>query len=642
MFLNPVDVVGAPVASLLYSFPRVTNSSIGVSLDSHQDIRPLSGLISKCSPVQFTIFGPEDVTVYIDLFATLGKEKATVALNTSFCPPGYALGSNDGSSRLLCQCSEFIITRLGSTCSFTNYTVARPINYWVGTKREDSGRHIIQFVTTCPTDYCRRELTHVDLRVVDHICAEGRTGTLCGACKEGLSSVFGTADCRKCSNVWLSLLLFFALIGVLSVVVGLLLDLTITHGLINGLFFYSYIVMVNSNIFFRGNKSGFMFWFLSWTNTDSGFPMCFYNGMTEPAKLGLQYVFPIYIILMIASIVVFSQRLQLMQRTFSQLDGIHMLVTMFYISFLKLFRTVIDTFTFVSIVSENEKEKSVIWFFDGTLEASNPTSVFLILLGSITMAGFILPYVFFFTFSTYIQRWVRSTRLNAYVDASLAPYKEELRFWFGARLILTSIVYIIIANRGTNNPNLTLTLELSLLVGFAIIQTYISPFKDAGVALVDMSFFLNLIALTLGASYTIQNAKRFSDQENLVNASVSITFITFIGIVLWHLLKRLRNNERIRIKTNQIFASVSNVFLYLKLRIKKETVIKRKEEDSCARDIGDTEVLQSVRYVSGPSEPFTASTVISLQDMAAAPDSGQSRHSSSSQLREPVLDFIEK
>ena len=153
---------------------------------------------------------------------------------------------------------------------------------------------------------------------------------------------------------------------------------------------------------------------------------------------------------------------------------------------------------------------------------------------------------------------------------------------------------------------------------------------------------INLIALTLGASYTIQNAKKFSDQENLVNATVSITYITFIGIVLWHLLKRLRNNERSRNKTNQFFASVSSVFLYLKLRIKKESVVERKEESSCARDMGATGVLQSVRYVSGPSEPFTASTVISLQDMAAAPDSGQSRQPSPSQLREPVLDFLEK
>ena len=126
------------------------------------------------------------------------------------------------------------------------------------------------------------------------------------------------------------------------------------------------------------------------------------------------------------------------------------------------------------------------------------------------MADFILPYVVFFTFSTYIQRRVNSTQLNAFVDASLAPHKEDLRFWFGARLILTSIIYVITANRGTNNPAITLTLEVSLLVGFAIIQAYIHPFKTIGVAILDMSFLLNLITLTVGTLYTVQNNNRLA------------------------------------------------------------------------------------------------------------------------------------
>ena len=191
---------------------------------------------------------------------------------------------------------------------------------------------------------------------------------------------------------------------------------------------------------------------------DSGFPVCFYNGMTGPAKLGLQRVFPIHITIMISTFFVLTQRSLAIQWILSHLDGIHMFATMLYISFLKLFCTAIDTFTFVSIVSENREEEDVVWFFDGTLEASNPISVILILLGSLTMAGFILPYAVFFTFSTYIQQWGNSTRLNAFVDANLAPYKDRMRFWFGARLILTSIIYVIIANRGTNNPAITLTL----------------------------------------------------------------------------------------------------------------------------------------------------------------------------------------
>ena len=123
-------------------------------------------------------------------------------------------------------------------------------------------------------------------------------------------------------------------------------------------------------------------------------------------------------------------------------------------------------------------------------------SVILIHLGSLIMVDFILPYVVSFIFSTYIQQWVNSNRLNAFVDANLALYKDELRFLFGARqLILTSIIYVIIANRGTNNPAITLTFEVSPLVGFAIIQAYIHPFKNIGVVILDIFSFLTLLLL---------------------------------------------------------------------------------------------------------------------------------------------------
>ena len=635
VYLNPVDSAVVPVASLLYSFPRSANSSDPVRLDSHQDIRPLPGLSHNCSLVEFTIFAPDNVIVHIDLFANIGRQNVTVELNTTSCPPGFKLGLIDTSNRLSCLCSDFIKSRLESTCNMTNYTVARPTNYWVGTKTEDSGDQIVQFVSTCPTDYCREDVTDIDLRVPDQLCAEGRTGTLCGACREGLSSVFGTAECQKCSNAWLAIILLLAILGIIVVISGLLLDLTITHGLINGPLFYCYIVMVNSNIFLRRNKSGFLFWFLSWMNMDSGYPVCFYDDMTEPAKLGLQYVFPAYIIFMIVFIIVLGQCSLAMQRILSHLDAIHMLVTMLYISFLKLFHIVIGTFTFVSIVSENGEEEDVVWFFDGTLEASNHISVILILLGSLTMAGFILPYVVFFTFSTYIQRWVNSTRLNAFVDASLAPYKERMRFWFGARLILSSIIYVIIANRGTNNPSFTLTLEVSLLVGFAIIQAYIRPFKNIGVAFVDMFFLLNLITLTVGTSYTIQNSHRLPDQEILATISVSITFIMYTGIIVWHLLRRLCKNN---IKTDQMLDTVTKLPFALKPKIKREVRNKGKREDGTGGEEGAVGVFYMEQSLSGCPKATTGTTTISLQDMVAAPDNEEP---TLSQLREPVLDLVE-
>ena len=123
LFLNSVDIVGTPVASLLYSNPRSDSSSDHVELGVKQQIRQIPGLI-HCSPVDFTIFAPENVTVFIDLSATIGGQKVTVEVNTAFCPPGFVLGSSDTSGRLECLCSEFIKTQLESTCNLTNYTIA--------------------------------------------------------------------------------------------------------------------------------------------------------------------------------------------------------------------------------------------------------------------------------------------------------------------------------------------------------------------------------------------------------------------------------------------------------------------------------------------------------------------------------------
>ena len=634
LFINSIDFVRTPVASLLYSFPRSANSSDHVELDVSQAVRPLPGLI-QCTLVEFTIFAPENVKLFIDLFAVIGGIKVVVEVNTTSCPPGFVVGSSDSSSgRLHCLCSEFIETMLESTCNLTEHSIARPRNFWVGTKTIDSGSTIIQFASTCPINYCKDDMTNIDLRVSNQLCMEGRTGTLCGSCTEGLSSVFGTAECRKCSNAWLATLLLFALIGALMVISAFLLDLTITHGLINGLFFYSNIVMVNANILFQGNQRGFLFWFLSWVNLDIGFPLCFYDGMTESAKVGLQYVFPTYIIAMIVFIITVGRYSTQMQRLISQHDGIHVLVSMFYISFLKLFRTVIDTFTFVTIVSEGEKD-DIVWFFDGTQEISDPISIFLVLLGSVTLAGFILPYVIFFTFSTYIQRWVKSTRLSAYVDASLAPYRDKLRFWFGARLILTSVIYIIIANRGTNNPTLSLTLELSLLVGFSIIQAYIHPFKSIGVALLDLSFFINLIALILGTLYTIQNGKTYYNHEILGNFSLSVMFLTNVIIILWHLLRKLHNNKRIRDKVPM------KLIQGLKLEKLMAKVGRRAGDGGVTGGLQSDEEFQT-GYFKLDARPVAPTTTLHLQDMIAAPDNNQPKKPSTPQpeLREPVLGYI--
>ena len=96
-----------------------------MELGVNQRIRQIPSLID-CTSVDFTIFAPENVTVVIDLYAKIGGKKMTVKVNTTFCPPGFVLGSSDTSSRLECLCSKFIRIKLESTCNLTNYTISRP------------------------------------------------------------------------------------------------------------------------------------------------------------------------------------------------------------------------------------------------------------------------------------------------------------------------------------------------------------------------------------------------------------------------------------------------------------------------------------------------------------------------------------
>ena len=641
LFLNSIDVAGTPVASLLYA-EITTKSSARVELDPNQYIRSLPGQ-SECGAVEFTIYAPENTEVHLKLFATVGGQKAVVILNTTSCPPGFTLGTTDG--RLGCVCSEFVEDVLDSTCNLTRYTVARPVNYWLGTETKN-GSQLVQFASTCPIDYCREDVTELDLRIPDQICESRRTGTLCGACKEGLSTIFGPADCRDCSDVWLLTLLLYALAGVAILIPTFVFDITITLGAVNGAIFYANIVRVNSNIFFAGGGRGFLFWFVSWINLEVGFPICFYDGLNELTKLGLQYVFPIYLLLIIIMIVALSQHSLVMQRLVSQLDGTHTLVSVFYISFLKLLRTVIDTGTSVSIATEGSSREEVVWFFDGSHTLSDPAAIVLIVIGAVVLAVFIIPYVLVITCSTYVQRRVNSTRLNAYFDASLAPFKDKMRFWFGARLILTCILYAIIADRGTNNPTLTLTLQLSFLVGFTILQAFIQPFKRIGIAILDMSFMVNLIMLTVGTTYTIQSKSRRDDQEILVNTSIGIAFVTWLGILLYHIARRMYRRETVKLKVDQLVEKVMDLRTRWALKLKKSKQVEELHNNE-VKNGASCSSPQGVRYLNRPSDQHSTPTSahISLNDMIPAPDDADTvtkamQRQSFSQLREPVLEFL--
>ena len=122
---------------------------------------------------------------------------------------------------------------------------------------------------------------------------------LCSECKPGYSTVFGSTQCYSCTNIWLLTIMLYAFLGILLVVFLGLLRFTIDHGIVTSLILYGNIAtfglmdLVGVNPHYIDYESIF----LSLINLNIGYPICFYNGMSETVKIALQFVFPVYICL---------------------------------------------------------------------------------------------------------------------------------------------------------------------------------------------------------------------------------------------------------------------------------------------------------------------------------------------------------
>ena len=136
----------------------------------------------------------------------------------------------------------------------------------------------------------------------------------------------------------------FALAGIALVVALIFLNITVSEGNINGLVFYANIVRANQATFFPTNTSNsFLSWFIAWINLDLGIETCFYNGLDAYVKTWLQFIFPLYIWVLVIVIIVSSYY----STTAAKLSGrnaVQVLATLFLLSYAKLLRVIITVF----------------------------------------------------------------------------------------------------------------------------------------------------------------------------------------------------------------------------------------------------------------------------------------------------------
>ena len=543
-----------------------------------------------CGQIEYQIYGPENASLKLLLSNDPNAYPAVFNVVLLPCEPGFELMTESSTRMTKCECSPFL-TLIGVTCDTSDGTVTRIKTNWIGVYNET----LPALAQTCPLDYCNSTIKKLPLARPGYLCNGGRTGIICGHCHSNLSVIFGSSKCQECSDMWLTTLVMFAVLGVFLVAALFFLNLTITQGTLYGLIFYANAIQVNNSIFFNQSILNPLQVIVSLMNLDLGLPMCFYNGMDDADKAGLQFVFPAYLlILTMATILVCHYCLQRSPTTstsfflykLSTIIGeraVGVLSTLIYLSYSKLMRTVIDILTYSTV--HLPSGDIYVWFYDGNVEYLHGKHTALFVVAMATCTLFLLPYTFALTFIPIIEQHSEHNRLFNYLhkktnqikpmnDAHYAPYKGEWRWWLGARLWLLVVMYSLNPVYSSDRPSLLLTIQATMVILFTITQASIKPFGQSHQKThqsnrrtnfynqlynnLDMFYLLNYIALAMSMSHTLDQS---SDQTQSAMVTVGVLVGLFVVMlmvtVLYHLIVAIlmtcKMYDRTREKFNGLF-----------------------------------------------------------------------------------------
>ena len=457
------------------------------------------------------------------------------------CPLGFEFDSGQN----ICSCQPYLgFYRV--QCNLTTYKINRHANQWIGVLNPTK---VVVVHQHCPYDYCKPYALSLNLSTPDEQCSSHRSGILCGACQPGFSQVLGTSNCIRCSNIWILLMLIFALAGILLVTGLVLLNLTVSMGTLNGLIFYANIVRANTATFFPDKTANtFLSWFIAWLNLDVGIETCFYDGLDAYMKTWLQFVFPLYIWFLVTTIIISSRHSKKAAKIFG-VNAVQVLATLFLLSYAKLLRVTITVFQPTRLHEDHN-----VWHYDGNITYLGKWHALLMLVALFLFALFLLPYtIVIFSirwlqmFSHYkVFRWVN--KLKPLFDAYTGPYKDKHRYWTGLLLFVRIGLFIVFSTNTSGDPAINLlAITIVVICLFAYLAVFGGVYKNQLLNILEYSSLLNLAILSAAILYTTSTDK---SNHVLSQVSVSITLSTTMLIIAYHglmvVLDALKLDKKVR------------------------------------------------------------------------------------------------
>ena len=548
-----VDQVGNPINATVISSFLSNNGELNVE-QARQETT------TQCIDLEYNVYPKGDYnSSQIELYAEgpcsdngISKRILNVIFLPCTCPIGFQ--SSETETRCSCMCDPLLATYIVN-CSYENETVLRARNVWidyVNTTAEDG----YLLYPNCPFDYCVDKPVNVNLNIPDGAdvqCAFNRSGILCGACKKNMSLLMGSSRCQQCSNSFIALLIPFSLAGIALVVFVMALNLTVASGTIHGLIFYANILIASRSLFMPFETPNILSIFISWINLDLGIETCFYNGMDSYAKVLLQLAFPTYIILITVTIIIIREYSIRFAKLIGKKDPVATLCTLILLSYSKLIRTIISSLQF-TYLNYPDGSSEIVWLYDANVPYFSTshiprfiTAIIIIILGFV--------YTVLIFFGQWIQRcgnrklirWVNNPKYTAFITKYHAPFTTKHRYWVGLLLFARFLHYLVSAFV----TDAAILLSVFCIVGGLVLiklLNYVKTYNNRILDALEVSFLVNL-KIFVAATYYVGGDRE--KQRTLAVISLSLSFITFWGILIYHSYMYILKGTQVWIRLKQ-------------------------------------------------------------------------------------------
>ena len=546
------STVGAEYERVEYSWMRIGGGQYLQHVDTHCTTLRYETVLDSIQMKQLTLTTNDDNVMSNYIKQKSNNNLLTKNLVISFKVKNCSLGFTFLKDQYRCACSQ-VLKNHGIQCNLVTLDeIFRVAPKWINaTFTHNKGTEPGVIVHNhCPFDYCRSDTQQIalNLEYPDHQCAFNRSGTLCGACATNLSHVFGTSQCKQCSSLWVLLYVpIFALAGFILVVFLTTLNMTVSIGTINGLIFYANIVRANQAIFFTPDTTNsFLSRFIAWLNLDIGIEICFYHGLDAYFKTWLQFIFPLYIWLIVITIIVLSRY----YTTFARLSGsnaVQVLATLFLLSYAKLLRNIVTVFQPTTLVYPDGYNRRV-WLYDGNIDYFKGKHIPLFIAALLLLVLLSIPYTTILLTIQWLQKrneyrvlfWVR--KFKPLFDAYTGPYKESHRFWTGLLLLIRVVLFLIFSLNTANNPSINL---LAINATTIIILTHLSlvggVYESRLTNITEVSFLLNIGLLSAATFYQVNTS---GNKTQITYTSTGVAFVSFMAITFYHVITKLLETRR--------------------------------------------------------------------------------------------------